>query len=228
MFSSQGHIEMTPSKFWGFVTKSVRRTVNDYLLVGTPKAFEQYEKYCDFRAELGKCLQIHPSCIVVRGSAKFGFSIAPKSDRAWRPFSEDSDIDVAIADVDYFSRLHHDVCSWEERQRVGASGVWGVRKDAKRQEYRGFNCIPDKLFPPNTCVYHVDAMQGFDTSPYCGTRREISAFVFRDWWSLRNRCEYDLIMLKKAVEEKQILSPLEQIDEAETQVDADPERMPPG
>jgi hypothetical protein len=42
---------------------------------------------------------------------------------------------------------------------------------------------------------------------YCGVPRKLSAFVFRDWWSVRQRYEYDLRELCKFVRKGELTPP---------------------
>ncbi len=119
------------------------------------------------------------------------------------------DIDVAIADVDYFTRLDGDIRQWEARQRLPHYKAPAHEPYAKRQQYRSFNCVADDLLPPNTCVPHRDVMDAFDTTSYCGIKRHIGAFVFRDWWSLRNRYEFDLHALCVGVKNGTVPPPVD-------------------
>jgi hypothetical protein len=210
MFSDQGHLDVPPAKFLELADASPRTFVNDYLLVGTPFVFKTYRAYCDFRRTLAEKLQIHPCAILVRGSARLGYSTAPRLDKAWRKLKPDSDIDVAIADVDYFTHLDSQIRQWESRQRLPHPKSPSFVPYGKRQQYRNFNCVADDWLPPNTCVPHRDTMDSFDTTPYCGSKRDISAFIFRDWWSLRNRCEFDLAELCKAVKDGTVPPPDEE------------------
>ncbi len=199
-FSKEGHLDLRPTQLLDMAQRAPRRLVNDYLLAGTPRVFETYEAFCRFRESLAEKLHIHPCAIVIRGSARLGYSVAPRMGKAWRKLTADSDIDVAIADVDYFVRLDGDIRQWESRQRLPHYKAPAYEPYAKRQQYRSFNCVADDWLPPNTCVAHKDVMDAFDTTSYCGIRRDISAFIFRDWWSLRNRCEFDLQALCETVE----------------------------
>lgn len=195
MFSAQGHLDIQPKDFLKMAQEAPRKLVNNYLLAGTPHLFATYDEYCAFRGDLASKLRIHPCTILVRGSARFGYRTSPRADKVWTPITPDSDIDVAIADVDYFNHLDAEVREWEARQRMPHPAHPSFRPYAQRQQYRSFNCVADSWLPPNTCVSHGDTMSEFDTMAYCGRKRKVSAFVFRDWWSLRNRFEFDIAEL---------------------------------
>jgi hypothetical protein len=104
-FSEEGHIDIGPKDLLATARLDPRVLVNDILLSGTPRVFKNYQDYCGFRRTLAERLHVHPCSIIVRGSARLGYSTAPFMNKAWRLFSSKSDIDVAIADVDYFNRF---------------------------------------------------------------------------------------------------------------------------
>jgi hypothetical protein len=56
--------------------------------------------YFDLKDRIAATFGIHPAEIVVVGSAKLGFSLAP--DKRYRPFGETSDIDVALCSSSLF------------------------------------------------------------------------------------------------------------------------------
>lgn len=209
MFSSEGHLDLPQPELLRMARSEPRRLVTDFLMVGTPRVFDTYVSFCRFREALASKLQLHPCAIVVRGSARLGYSIAPRVGKAWCALRDRSDIDVAIADVDYFNRLDNEIRDWEARQRIPHYRAPEYEPYAKRQQYRTFNCVSDDWLPPNTCVPHKDVMDAFDTAPFCGLKRSVTAFIFRDWWSLRNRCEFDLRALCEAIDKGTVLPPVD-------------------
>ena len=54
----------------------------------------EYEAYFDLKKDVSSYFNIHPSQIVMVGSAKLGFSISPH--KRYREFGDTSDIDLAI------------------------------------------------------------------------------------------------------------------------------------
>ncbi|MCX7050058.1 MAG: hypothetical protein NTX50_31815, partial [Candidatus Sumerlaeota bacterium] len=143
MFDPEGHLNLSAAELFAMAENTPRRLVNDYLLAGTPRAFQTYDLYCEFRTALAKLLQIHPRTMVIRGSTLLGFSITPRMEKVWRPISAESDIDLAIADSDYFARLDTEIRQWETRQRIPHDKSREYKPYAKRQEYRSFNCVND-------------------------------------------------------------------------------------
>lgn len=212
-FDTEGHIKVMPQELLSRARENVERVANELLLYGTPAVFPTYVKYCEFIAALGEALGVHPRSIALRGSGLLGYSLAPKN-TAWAPMrngdvrgTRPSDIDVAIVDAAYFHWMDGEVQAWESTQGRPSPNVPGVANWVKRATARAFYCCNDKLLPPNTCVQHVDAIRRFQTIEYCGVRRPISAFVFKDWWCIRNRCIKDLRDLIEGIDSGLIPQP---------------------
>ncbi|MDX9724037.1 MAG: hypothetical protein RBU37_25030 [Myxococcota bacterium] len=209
MFDAEGHIPLAPVDVLNQARANPRRLVNDVLLAGTPFVFPSYREFCEFREVLGVALHVHPHAMVVRGSAHLGYSYSPAPGKTWQKMDASglSDIDVAIADVELFLRLDDANREWEQRQRPPLPGQPGFDWYQRRQLDRRFNCVLSSRIPFNTCVAFVDALKSFDTRPFGVKKRSISAFVFRDWWSLRNRCEADLRDLCNGVTQGRLPDP---------------------
>lgn len=78
--------------------------VQKYILHGTPYIFKNDEdKYFDLKREIATHFSEHYSNIHMVGSAKLGFSIAPK--KLWKPFTIESDIDIVIVSTKLFENL---------------------------------------------------------------------------------------------------------------------------
>ena len=84
--------------------------VQKYIVHGTPYVFKDDEgKYFDLKCEIANFfsrnykINEHYNNIHMVGSAKIGFSIAPK--KLWKPFSLESDIDIAIISTRLFEHL---------------------------------------------------------------------------------------------------------------------------
>jgi hypothetical protein len=80
------------------------------------------ESYYGLKAAVAEQFHIHPNEIIVVGSTKLGFSIAPM--KRYRAFGETSDIDVAIISPQLFDHVWHEVLqyldsarSWENRRQ---------------------------------------------------------------------------------------------------------------
>ena len=68
------------------------------------------QKYFDLRSEIAEHFQLDLNEVLVVGSAKLGFSIAP--DKLYRPFHDESDIDVVIVSSRLFDKIWEAVFSY--------------------------------------------------------------------------------------------------------------------
>ncbi len=94
------------------------------------------------RSKVAAHFDVHPNDIIIVGSAKLGFSIAPT--KRFRSFGNRSDVDVAIVSSQLFDRLWLDVFGfWQEyRNQI----VWPAETEFYRYLFRGW-IRPDKMPP---------------------------------------------------------------------------------
>jgi hypothetical protein len=206
MFDPQGHLRLTPKQLFEAARTRPIRLVNDVLTAGTPAAFAEYERYCAFLDAVSKRLGVHPRNIFVRGSCHIGYSIAPKP-KVWTAMSPGSDIDLAIVDAPYFHRVDDEVQQWEGTNRADTFQGEAFKAFVERRRDRQFNCCRDYRLPPAVCVHHQDTMSEIPVATFCEVARPLSAFIFKDWWSVRRRYEYDLRQLCSRVDQGQISPP---------------------
>lgn len=95
--------------------------------------------YFELKTRVAQNFGIHTSEVLVVGSAKLGFSIAP--DKLYRPFGETSDIDVVLCSSALFDALWKDVFDYWVRQ-----AFWPDLGDFRKYLFRGW-MRPDKLPP---------------------------------------------------------------------------------
>jgi hypothetical protein len=206
-FDSEGHIVTSPREVFQWAAKNPRRLIDSYLLTGTPWSFPTYDSYRNFLEAIYERIGIHPNNLFMRGSCHLGFSISPEPP-VWSEMKDGSDLDLAIVDANYFDRMDKEIQEWEERNRIelqGKSSGYYI----KRQDYRRFNCCAEYTFPSNTCVHHRDVMLRVAKMEHCGRFRSLSAFIFRDWFSARLRCESDLRKLCDGVKGGRLVLPEE-------------------
>ncbi len=201
-FDPEGHIEITARGLFQLARDDPRRLIDQYLIQGTPAVFPTYDAYDAFLRELSSRLDVHPRNLILRGSSKLGFSIAPKVDKLWYEAREDSDLDLAIVDTAYYERIDQEVIRWEERNRADRLKGRASQRFLARQEDRYFNCCRIKDLPAHLFPHHFDAMGDVVRMQNCGRRRELNAFIYRDWWALRSRFEFDLKELCKGVPDR--------------------------
>ena len=97
------------------------------------------DSYYALKAEVADHFSLHPSEVIVVGSAKQGFSIAPN--KRYQHFGDTSDIDVTIVSQTLFDRIWDEVW-WFNHQ----GGYWPKLPDFREYLFRGW-MRPDKLPP---------------------------------------------------------------------------------
>jgi hypothetical protein len=203
-FDNEGHVVVTPAEVEAALNADRARLVWDVLIPGTPAVFDTFDKYCQFRELVARELSVHPSSIVVRGSAKVGFSMSPKPDKVWMEIGPDSDIDLAIVDSDHYHFLDAEVRQWERDPAVREHRFHGKFRYqfSNLQQYRSFYCLR-YLDLPDTALSsrYRDAMAMASSCQPGGFEREVTAFFFRDWWALQSRYEFDLRQLSRGLHE---------------------------
>lgn len=119
---------------------STSELVQKKLIFGDCQVLDS-ERYFHLRLKIAKQFSVHPNEVLVVGSAKLGFSIAPK--KKYRHFGDSSDIDVVIVSDTLFSSVWASVYSfWRDKV------IWEAEADFKKYLFRGW-IRPDKL-PPST------------------------------------------------------------------------------
>jgi len=196
---NQGHVVITPREFQAALDRPAW-LINDVWLARTPWAFPTYDGYCEFMAFLADRLNVHPRNILVRGSTKIGFSISPKADKVWMAMRPDSDLDLAIVDTDYYHYFDREIRSYERKPGNTPLRGEAARKAFGRKKSRSFYTYRYHQFPDIACVAeHNSCLSEAPVEKCCDALRSISAFIYRDWWSVYSRCEYDLKDLRKAL-----------------------------
>lgn len=198
-FDAQGHVVTTPRE-WQVGLADPATLVRDIWLTGTPWAFATYTSFREFLAFLADRFGVHPNNIAVRGSTKIGFSISPKHDKVWVAMHSDSDLDLAIVDPDYYHFFDREIRSYERRLGVRLHRGPERVKAVRRSESRKFYTYRYQDLPDIGCVRdHLVNLSEAPVEECCGCPRTLTAFIYRDWWSVHDRCEYDLRDLRKAL-----------------------------
>ncbi len=216
----------TPKQLYTLAQTNQFQLINGYLMAGTPRAFPDYTRYCDFLGAVADRLGVHPRNLYLRGSCHIGYSIAPK-DTVWtamRGAPVPSDLDLVIVDEGYFTRFEREVRWWEERNASGFLRGRAAKEFERRQQDRQFNCCRDDLLPVAICVPHQDAMRDLAAMKHCGLHRLLSAFIYPDWLSARRRYEFDIRELISGIEGGRLPPPGDQpvLDQAARAAPATP------
>jgi len=207
-FDPEGRLIVSPKEVQQLVLANSDELVHHVLLSGTPHAFESYRNYCGFLNELSDRLHVNPRNLCLRGSAKLGFSISPKPEKLWRQMRENSDLDLAIVDSGFFSRIDDQVRTWERkppnRSRIFHTNTTESKRLEERRRTKGkFECFRHFDLPRVDGVVQLyEQLNGVRTEAYCGRPRALTAFIFRDWWGVFQRYSSDLHDLRKGLRRK--------------------------
>jgi hypothetical protein len=152
------------------------------------------QDYTQLRQHVGGTLQVSPNRdVFMVGSAKLGFSIKPV--RRYQPFSDGSDVDLAVVSPELYCRL------WAEARRYGREGgMWDRdnRNHFKNDHFNGVikpHVLPDSpTIPSKRKLFDLGAeLQRSRHSPYHVT------IVM--WHSIEALEAYQAIAVEKCKEE---------------------------
>lgn len=131
--------------------------------------------YIDLKARIARNFGIHTSEVLVVGSAKLGFSIAP--DKRYQPFGDSSDIDVALCSGQLFDAIWKDVFDYWTR-----SELWPGLDDFRKYLFRGW-MRPDKLPPARSFVRSQEWWEFFRNLTMEGTfgPYKIRGALYKNW-----------------------------------------------
>lgn len=117
-----------------FTSLSTEQLVMKYLILGEPFAIKP-SLFDQLRIDVARHFNVHPNNVVMVGSGKLGFSIAPK--KRYKPFDYESDIDLAIVSKEIYEdiwrevfKYDNNVRGWTDRDKFGAYHLKGwIRPD---------------------------------------------------------------------------------------------------
>lgn len=128
------------------VTMPAQEIFERYIAADVCAGFPELDEGA-LRQRIGHHFGLKAAEVMIVGSAKIGFSLMPNRKRpAFTPFSEDSDVDVAIVSDTLFDRIWKECLQfWHGSGYSDASGYWSSRgKDFRAYHFRGW-MRPDKL-----------------------------------------------------------------------------------
>lgn len=160
-------------------SETVPNIVRKHLTFGESVLLE-HDKHFSLKAEIADHFKIHPSEVLIVGSAKIGFSIAPQ--KRYRFFHDQSDIDIAIVSTHLFNIVWEDVFNcWED------AGGWQNFDQFKQYFFRGW-IRPDYLPTMRTFRFRRewwDYFQGLTRSSRYGPYK-IHAGLYKSWHFLES------------------------------------------
>jgi len=116
------------------------------LLHGNPIIFqEDEEKYFFLKQKVANFFNVSTTKVVMVGSAKLGFSIAPK--KLWKDFNDESDIDLVVISEDVFDEYWKELLDFNINTKARSE-----REDKNYREFLEYflkGWIRPDLFPFN-------------------------------------------------------------------------------
>lgn len=88
--------------------------------------------YLDFRSTIGNVIDVDEQDIRLVGSTKYGVSMSPNPDKLFRPFNDESDLDVLIVSEKLFIEI------WNEFRNAYYNGYGWVKKRHSGDIFRRF------------------------------------------------------------------------------------------
>jgi hypothetical protein len=132
------------------------------------------DQYFDLKARVAEKFDLHPSEVLVVGSGKLGFSIAPT--KRYRHFSDTSDIDVALVSSRLFDACWADVFAFKVERNF-----WRRESEFNSYLVRGW-IRPDMLPPARRFKRAGDWWAFFSAlSKDLKTNYRIRAGLYRAW-----------------------------------------------
>lgn len=133
------------------------------------------DKYFQLKECIAEQFKVHPNHVLVVGSGKLGFSIAPR--KQYRPFSESSDIDVVIVSEYFFQTIWKYLYKYKEN-----GGYWEKIDNFNRYLFQGW-IRPDKLPPNHQCSFAKEWWEFFNniSSNYEYSSYKISGAIYYSW-----------------------------------------------
>jgi hypothetical protein len=162
----------------------------------------QPDEYFRLRSAVAAKYGLHPNDVLVVGSGKLGFSIAPK--KRYRHFLDSSDLDVVIISERLFDIVWQDVHRYFDQ-----GGYWEHADDFRTYLFRGW-IRPDKLPPDHKFPFGkawweffnaLSASRDFSIS-------RIRGAIYRNWYFLEayqelaiSECARQLVIENEAFNE---------------------------
>jgi hypothetical protein len=160
-------------------TRSAKEIVREHVIAGTCRSLDD-ASYRDLKEKVAEQFDVHPNEVIVVGSAKLGFSIAPL--KRYRAFSDASDIDVVLCSPGLFDRIWQAVFDYHRRGET-----WDGLSDFRKYLFRGW-MRPDKMPPEPSFALSSDWWEFFRKLTASGAYGpyKISGALYKSWHFLES------------------------------------------
>ena len=167
---------------------------SEHIFDEVPHAFVDRNQYVNWRITLADLLHVDPGEIVLVGSAALGFSLNPH--KGFRPFTDDSDIDVAVISQRHFEEAWHYMRHMPsaKRGRMGAAARRALDEHRERHIYFGV-VATDRIIQYLPFAQEWLTALSFMAGVEPTLEREINARIYRDFHALRS---YQVLALRQA------------------------------
>lgn len=176
--STRGQSDDVEEDILNFRSELLKRDPRDisrrFLTFGSCKRLDD-EKYHNLKDKIAQNFGVHPNEVIVVGSAKLGFSIAPQ--KIYQPFGETSDIDATIVSPYLF-----DIIWMEVLRYISSAAAWDTQKEFNKYFIRGW-IRPDKLPSSPSFKFTAEWFKFFQhiTNSRAYSNYKISCGLYRDW-----------------------------------------------
>ncbi len=188
-------VEKRLNKFKKDLTKLTPiQVVRKHIIFGGCCELSQ-QKYFELRSEIADYFGLHSNEVLVVGSAKLGFSVAPT--KRFREFCDESDIDVAIVSSTLFDQIWQDVFNYRYE-----GSFWPEYNQFANYLFRGW-IRPDKL-PPSPMFSLRETWWNFFQSVTRSERYgdyKIRGGLYRSYFFLENYQKISIQRCIKSLEE---------------------------
>jgi hypothetical protein len=177
------------------ITKGKVEDILTELLSGAPVAFKEVPaEYAKFQNQIATALGCSAADVVVVGSGRFGFSLAPH--KFGRPYHDRSDIDVVIVDANFFDTAWLELIRYDFKSLTFDADV-----SQSLREHRSNNVFWGYIEPYNLktalSVYKktwfpLFAALGFFRAT---AGRTVKARVYRTWEHAKSYHRYGIRLL---------------------------------
>jgi hypothetical protein len=154
-----------------------KEVIRKHITTGVPVELPD-EQYFRLRSKIADEFELHPSSVIIVGSCRTGFSIAPE--KRYRAAKADSDLDVAIVSLERFDQYWDAVFAYSAENRA-----WEQSKRYKKFvrmlfhgwiEPRGLPSVPRFEQATRWSRFFDQLMQSREFGP-----RGITARLYRTW-----------------------------------------------
>ncbi|WP_155624917.1 hypothetical protein [Burkholderia vietnamiensis] len=161
-------------KFKDDLHLETKQLVQKYITTGTSAVLDE-DLLFSLKKDVSDFLEIHPNEVILVGSAKVGFSLAPS--KRYRAFGDQSDLDVAIISHNLFDKIWRSVLEYKYSGRL-----WDKEREFENYFFHGW-MRPDKLppserfeFAKQWWEYFSDLRASEKFGPY-----KIAGGIYRTW-----------------------------------------------